>query len=65
MDNKVIVFLFIAAVIVSVFSLVVTFSLNTDDMRLQEKTITVVKKSDVSSGQLGLTIEPTPKNQNE
>ncbi len=65
MDNKVIVFLLIAAVIVSVFSLVVTLSLNTDDMRLQEKTITVVKKSDVSSGQVGFAIEPTPKNQNE
>lgn len=64
MDNKTITVLLIVAIIVSVFSLVITLSLNTDNMRLQEKTTTIVQKSDVSSGQLGFTIEPTSKNQN-
>ena len=65
MDNRIIVVLLIVAIIVSVFSLVVTLSLSTDDMRLQEKTTTIIKKSDVSSGQVGFTIEPTSENQNE
>ena len=63
MDNKIIVILLIATVIISVFSLIITLSLNTENIQ-SERTTTIIKKPDMSSGQVGFTIEPTPKNQN-
>ncbi len=65
MDNKIIVVLLIAAILISVFSLVVTLSLNTEDLRLQEKSTTIIKQADVGSGQVGFTVGSTSKNQNE
>ena len=65
MDNKTITVLLIAAIIISLFSLVVTLSLDTEGLRVQEKTTTIIQKSDLSSGQVGFKVEPTPENQNE
>lgn len=65
MDNKIIAVLLIAAILISVFSLIVTLSLNTEDLKLQEKSTTIIKKSDVSSGQVGFIVGPTSENQNE
>ena len=63
MDNKIIVILLIATVIISVFSLIITLSLNTENIQ-SERTTTIIKKPDMSSGQVGFTTEPTSKNQN-
>ena len=64
MDNKIILILLIATVIISVFSLILTLNLNTEDMQSQERTTTIIKEPDMSSGEVGFAIEPTAKNQN-
>jgi len=63
MDKKMITVLLVIAIVISVLSLVVTLSLNTDNMSLRERTTTIIQKPDFSSGQVGITIEPTPENQ--
>lgn len=62
MDNKIIVVLLIATVIISVFSLIVTLSFNTES--IQAASSNVINVPDASSGEVGLIIEPTLKNQN-
>lgn len=61
MDNKIIVILLVATVIISVFSLIITLNFNTEDISSQESTI--IKEPDMSSGNVGFTIESTIKNQ--
>jgi len=61
MNNKIITILLIAAIVISVFSLIITLNLNTDEMQQ----MTGIKEPDVNSGEVGFIVESTSKNQNE
>jgi hypothetical protein len=55
MSEKIIVILLIAAIIISVFSMVVTLSLNANDLQTQKNT-NFVDKPDLESSNIGLII---------
>lgn len=59
MSEKIIVILLIAAIIISVFSMIVTLSLNSNDLNIQ-RTKNVVDKPDLQSSSVGLIITPQP-----
>jgi hypothetical protein len=61
MDDKIIAVLLIAAIIISLVSVIVTIGLNTKSIPL-ERTTTIIKKSDSSSANVGFVIEETEAN---
>ena len=59
MSEKIITVLLIAAIIVAVFSMVVTLGLSTDTLPVKEKTVTIIKGNDMQAANVGLTIKET------
>lgn len=57
MSEKIITVLLIIAIIVSVFSMVVTLGLSTDSLPIRERTITIIKGADAKAANVGLTIQ--------
>ncbi|HLC87026.1 MAG TPA: hypothetical protein VJH65_01985 [Candidatus Nanoarchaeia archaeon] len=57
MDNKVLVILLVAAILVSLVSFVITLSLDESDF-VKERTITIIKGAEATGGTVGLVIEP-------
>ena len=55
MSEKIIVILLIAAIIISVFSMVVTLSFNANDLQIQKNT-NLINNPDLESSSIGLTI---------
>ena len=61
MNQKLIVVLLVLAIIISVFSMIVTLSLNAKDLQI-EKTATIIKEPASESANVGLSI--TKNNEN-
>ena len=61
MNEKIIAILLIVAIVISLTSMFITIGLNTDNIQL-ERTTTIIKKTDVSSSNIGFVIEKTNEN---
>ena len=60
MSEKLITVLLIIAIVVSVFSMVITLGLSTDMIPVRERTVTIIQGEDVRPANVGLTIrEPS------
>ena len=57
MSEKIITVLLIVAIVVSIFSMVVTLGLSTDSLSMGGKTVTIIKGEDVKPANVGLTIK--------
>ena len=55
MSEKIVVILLVAAIIISVFSMIVTLSLNANDLTI-EKNTNLVQEPDLESASVGLSI---------
>ena len=61
MSEKIVVILLIAAIIISVFSMIVTLSLNADNLQVGKNT-KVIHEPDIESSSVGLSIAKTNQN---
>lgn len=61
MSEKIVVILLVAAIIISVFSMIVTLSLNANDLTI-EKNTNLVQEPDLESASVGLSIIETGGN---